>query len=152
MRSSSRTSRPEHQADPDDEILALALQLEEIASLDDRRKGKYKAGDLPDDEVALSTFRADVQQQIDFHKDAKIAHSIARAVAADGRAIGELVQEEARDERDRARVLQLSGRGPGHDPPPPYVCWRRPDATENRRALTITILSMQALLIVISGG
>jgi hypothetical protein len=45
--------------------------------------------------------------------------SIARAVGTDGGVIAEIAHEETRDERDRRLVLQMSGRSPDHDAPPP---------------------------------
>ena len=44
----------------DDEIAALALQLEEINNHSENSKGKYPAHRPPDIELAFSTFHAEI--------------------------------------------------------------------------------------------
>lgn len=104
----------------DDEMMALALQLEEINCQPTVQKGKYKAGNPPDMELAFSIIHEEVQIHIQFLNDLKIAHSMARAVDTDAQAIAESVQDEGGEERDRRLALQLSGQNPD-DVPPPYA-------------------------------
>jgi hypothetical protein len=92
----------------DDEISALGLQLEELQVYRDADKRKYIAGRAPDIEVALSVFQEDIQRHVIFLGDLLHAHSIARAVDADARAIASAVQDEIRGEEDRRLAAQMS--------------------------------------------
>ena len=109
-----------HPANFDEEIIVLALQLEEIQCYSDSQKGKYKEDNVPDMQVAFATFQMEVQRHIQFFDDLKCAHSVARAVDTDAQAIAEIAQVEAQEERDRRLALQMSGQNPDQDAPPPY--------------------------------
>ncbi|KAE9981340.1 hypothetical protein EG327_006245 [Venturia inaequalis] len=112
--------KPANPVSFDDEMMAFALQLEEINNQSTIQKGKYKVDNPPDMELAFSTFQKEVQMHIQFLNDLNLAHSIARAVDADAQVIAETVQDEGREERDRRLALQLSGQNPD-DAPPPYA-------------------------------
>jgi len=114
------TVQPANPVSFDDEMMALALQLEEINCQPTVQKGKYKADNPPDMELAFATFQKEVQMHMQFLNDLNLAHSIARAVDADAQVIAETVQDEGREERDRRLALQLSGQNPD-DAPPPYA-------------------------------
>lgn len=131
------TVQPAHPVNFDDEMMALALQLEEINCQPTMKKGKYKADNPPDAEVAFAAFQKDIEAHMQFLKDLDFAHSIARAVDADAQAIAEFIQDEGQDARDRCLALQLSGQDSSEDvAPPPYdasasarsgnVCFPRP--------------------------
>lgn len=121
MSSDILTIQPTHPSSLDDEIVALTLQLDEINCQPSLNKGKYKADEPPDMELAFSAFQQEIQMYMQFLNDLKCAHSIARAVNADAQAIAELVQDEGREERDRRLALQMSGQNPDEDVPPPYA-------------------------------
>jgi hypothetical protein len=121
MSSNLLAIQPTHPAIFEDEIVALALQLEEIECFSDAHKGKYREENVPDMEVAFAAFQTEIQRHIQFLNDLKCAHSIARAVESDAQAIADVTQEEARGERDRRLALQMSDRDPDQDTPPPYV-------------------------------
>lgn len=114
------TVQPANPVSFDDEMMALALQLEEINCQPTVQKGKYKVGNPPDMELAFATFQKEVQMHMQFLNDLNFAHSVARAVDTDAEAIAESVQDEDREQRDRRLALQLSGQNPD-DVPPPYA-------------------------------
>lgn len=114
------TVQPTHPVNFDDEMMAFALQLEEINSQPAVQKGKFKADGPPDMELAFSTFKKEVQMHIQFLNDLNFAHSVARAIDTDAQAIAACVQDESREERDRCLALQMGGQNPD-DAPPPYA-------------------------------
>lgn len=57
----------------DDEMTALALQLEEVNIGNPRTKGKYPVGNPPDSTFAFDSFKAEVQAHLDFLKDRHLA-------------------------------------------------------------------------------
>ncbi|KAK2743434.1 hypothetical protein FQN57_004899 [Myotisia sp. PD_48] len=100
-----------NQTNLEDELMALALQVQELRVYDARKKGKYPAGKPPDTEVAFSTFEAEIQSHTAILRDLKLAHSIARAVEADGQAITDITESETQDEEGRRLALQIHGNG-----------------------------------------
>jgi hypothetical protein len=113
--------QPSHPAGIDDEILALNLQLEELQLRKDVGKGKYKIGNVPDIEVAVSAFQTEIQNRIVFLNDLICAHSIARAVDTDSQTIVGMIEEEAQEIQDRHLAIQISAKDSNHDPLPPYM-------------------------------
>lgn len=106
----------------DDDIAALALQLEEINYYDEKRKGKCRENEPPDSDLATSAFQAEVMSHMRFLYDQKLAHSIGRAVSADGPAIAEATQGESQAQQDRRLALQVNRDEHGSEaPPPPYT-------------------------------
>lgn len=114
-------AHPAQQAYFDDEITALAVQLEEINCREENSKGKSRADEIPDIDVAVSTYQLEVQAHIQFMHDLKLAHSIASAVDTDGQAIAEATQGESQAQQDRQLALQVNERGDEEpEAPPPY--------------------------------
>lgn len=111
------------QARLDDEITALALQLEEARCHHENSGGGYPADRPPDNELAFSTFQAEVQSHLAVLNDLRLAHSIAQAVDTDGQTIAEIAGGETQARQDRQFALQVD-RGGGNtqteSPPPPY--------------------------------
>lgn len=99
----------------DDEITALALQLEEIGIHEEKGKGKYPVGNPPDTKFAFDSFQAEIIAHLTFLKDLKLAHSIAHAVDRDAQAIAELTEEQVQE--DRRYAIRLSGEKPAEDVP-----------------------------------
>ncbi|PGH23584.1 hypothetical protein AJ80_02364 [Polytolypa hystricis UAMH7299] len=110
-----------HWAEFDDEILFLSLQLEEISVREGSSKGKYRADDPPDNELAISVFQADVLEKIGSWSDRKLAYSIARALETDERVITAINDSESQAQQDRRLALQLNGDDPGPEAPPAYT-------------------------------
>lgn len=107
----------------DDEIAALALQLEELRSEDVFDKGKYPEGQPPDATRALLDYQAEIATCLQTFTDLKLAHSIAHAVATDGSVIANLISIEVQAEDDRKNALQVSTDDPELESPaapPPY--------------------------------
>ncbi|KAI1917289.1 hypothetical protein LOZ12_002920 [Ophidiomyces ophidiicola] len=106
----------------DDEITALAMQLEEIYLMTDRQKGKYRENQHPDPELALATFLDEVRGHVSFLEDQKFAHSIASAVATDYQAIADLVSTDQQTLEDRRFAAQFSNdENAEPQAPPPYA-------------------------------
>ena len=95
----------------DDEIAALALQLEEINCRDENSKGKNRADESPDIDLTVSAYQSDVQAHIQFLHDLKLAHGIACAVDTDGQAIPEATRGESQAQRDRQLALPVNEGG-----------------------------------------
>ncbi|KAF2477677.1 uncharacterized protein BDR25DRAFT_364571 [Lindgomyces ingoldianus] len=111
--------QPSHPTYLDDEITALALQLEEINYHGETRKGKYPAESPPDLAVAYVDYQAEITAHLAFLRDVKLAHSVAHAVDADAEAIAEFAQEESRAQEDRRIAVQISTDNPELEAPPP---------------------------------
>ncbi|KAL2037671.1 hypothetical protein N7G274_009616 [Stereocaulon virgatum] len=102
----------------DDESYAIQLQLEENEAQRERQTGKWNKDRPPDFTVIFDDFQAELKKALSLVEDLKFAHSIARAVDADGVAIEELKAEEAQSARDREFALRLNGYSV---PPPPDI-------------------------------
>jgi hypothetical protein len=100
-----------------DEMLAMKLQLEEIRQQTDQ-KGKFRSDRVPDLQLALATFHAEVNRHIEFLNDVRFANSVANAVHVDGHVIDELAHEEERAEHDRHLAMEMSGEQVNNEPPP----------------------------------
>ncbi len=110
-----------HPANLDDEIVALTLQLDEIACREETKKAKHAAENIPDLEVAYASYLMEIEAHLAFLKDIKLAHSIANAVDADAHAIEEIAQAEAQANQDRQAALRMSSDDPELEAPPPYT-------------------------------
>ncbi|RDI83266.1 hypothetical protein Vi05172_g6479 [Venturia inaequalis] len=91
-----------------DEMYALQLQLEEIRQHTDQ-KGKYRSDRIPDLQLALATFHAEVNCHIEFLNDVRFANSVAQAVHVDAPIIAELALEEIIAEEDHRMAVELDG-------------------------------------------
>ncbi|KAF1848192.1 uncharacterized protein K460DRAFT_427193 [Cucurbitaria berberidis CBS 394.84] len=105
----------------DDQIVALALQLEEINFREETNKAKYPVDEVPDLEVAYANYLAEIEVHLAFLKDVKFAHSIANAVDADAQAIADITQTEAQAHEDRRVAVQMSSDDPELEAPPAYT-------------------------------
>ncbi|TID25008.1 hypothetical protein E2P81_ATG04113 [Venturia nashicola] len=115
------TVQPAHPITFDDEMMALALQLEEIDNQSTVQKGKYNVDSPPDTELAFAAFQKEIQMSMQILSDLKLAQSFAQAIVTDAQEIAESVQDESRAVGDRRLALQLSGQNPNDDiAPPPY--------------------------------
>ncbi|KAH7303901.1 hypothetical protein B0I35DRAFT_517051 [Stachybotrys elegans] len=92
--------------------LILELQLEDLKTIDPNEKGKHREGELPDAAVAALIYKQELQTAAQSAHDALICNSIADAVREDGAAImaSELVEQQAREDREAARRAQGQGR------------------------------------------
>lgn len=90
-----------------DETLKLAfqLQMEELEALKAGQRGKNRAGEPTDLDVAIDTFKREIEASNLFSRDRKLCQSIAQAVRLDGAAILAHQREERRAAHDR-RVAQ----------------------------------------------
>lgn len=100
---------PAHPSGFDNELVALALQLDEIKVRATISKGKHREDSPPDLELAFTTFESELLQHLQFLKDTYVAHSIAQAIDADAATIAAIAQEENQASSDREFALQLSG-------------------------------------------
>ncbi|KAJ4303586.1 hypothetical protein N0V90_002485 [Kalmusia sp. IMI 367209] len=107
--SNQDTAKTNHTNILDDEITALALQLEEVEPHGIHGRGKFPAGEPPDSVVAFNSFYNEIEAHLSFLRDARLAHSIAFAVNADADAIAELAGSEEQAHDDREYALQLNG-------------------------------------------
>lgn len=89
----------------DDEITALTLQLEEINYRDETKKAKYSVNNIPDLEVAYTSYLNEIEAHLNFLRDVKLAHSIANAVDTDAQAIAEAAQENQQAQEDHLMAV-----------------------------------------------
>ncbi|KAL4908967.1 hypothetical protein BDW74DRAFT_75581 [Aspergillus multicolor] len=92
----------------DDEIEALTQQLEEIRCYRENDKGKWRADDLPDNELGISAFLEEVTTSLGVLGDLKLAQSIANAVESDAQAVTAITEEEIQVEEDRRLAMRYS--------------------------------------------
>ena len=90
----------------------LGLQEADIEKLLTNKKSKGKEGHVSGDELALLTYRTEIQQHRAFHADRLIAHSLARAIGTDRPLITKHVKEESVAIADRALANELAGDTP----------------------------------------
>ncbi|KAF1963253.1 hypothetical protein CC80DRAFT_541197 [Byssothecium circinans] len=95
--------------DVDDEMFALALQLEEAGAHGLEGKGKFPAGSPPDSVIAFDNFQTELDTHLTFLRDLKLAHSIAHAVDTDADLIAQLAGSEDQAHDDHNYALQLGG-------------------------------------------
>ena len=118
--SAERDTQPRlaNQANTDDEVVGLLHQLEEIDLFNGNQKGKGRADEPLDIDLAVTAFQDEVQAHIGFLNDLKLAHSIGHAVYMDGSAIAGITQGELQAHRDRRLALTLSVDDPELRNPP----------------------------------
>ena len=93
----------------DDDIELLKQQLEEIVFHNETSKGKHAAHKPPDNELAISTFQADVEAYLGVLCDKKLARSVAAALERDATIIEQITREEELAQQDRELALRISG-------------------------------------------
>lgn len=97
--------------DDDSLEVILRLQLEDLEHLEANKKGKQRQGETPDFDVALSLYRAGVEEALRRHRDRTMGASIVRAVVSDAPAIQACSSEERQAESDRAMAVALDRDG-----------------------------------------
>jgi hypothetical protein len=105
----------------DDELAALALQLEELGVYSEAKKGKHPIDQPPDMDVAYSKFQIELQAYEDFLADQKLAQSIGAAVHSDSVVIEDLTSQDVQAHEDRRFALELSNNDPEIEAPPSSV-------------------------------
>ncbi|KAH4007037.1 hypothetical protein HBI56_033900 [Parastagonospora nodorum] len=113
--------RPSHPIPLDDEIAALAFQLEELGLQSESSKGKHPIDRPSNFEVVFAAFQAELEEYQAFLADQKLAQSIGAAVHSDGAVIGDLTAQEIQSHEDHRFVLQLSNDDPEIEAPPGTV-------------------------------
>jgi IBR (half RING finger) domain-containing protein len=89
--------------------LIIDLQQEDVADALENQKGKQVAGRQTDFELALDTYKNDLDCYGTILRDHRIARSMGMAVQDDAVALTIALQEEARNADDRAIALRLGG-------------------------------------------
>lgn len=110
-----------HSGCMDDELAALALQLEELGVYSDSGKGKHPMDQPPDIDLAYRQFQEELQAYTNFLADQKLAQSIGAAVHSDSIVIGDLTHQDVQAHEDRRFALELSSNDPEIEAPPPVV-------------------------------
>ena len=115
----------------DDDIAALALQLEELGLATTSRKGKYPIDHPPDFEVAFASFQAELEKYRTVLADQKFAQSIGAAVHTDEAIIDTLTAQETESLADHRLAVQLSTDDTGISTPFDSVASRDTRGVEN---------------------
>jgi hypothetical protein len=118
MSASVASVQPFHPTPLDDELAALALQLEELGLASHSGKGKHPVDHPPDFQIAFASFQAELEQYKTFLGDQRLAQSIGAAVHTDGNLIGDFTAQEVQSHEDHRFVLQLSADDPEIEKPP----------------------------------
>jgi hypothetical protein len=118
MSASVASIQPFHPTPLDDELAALAVQLEELGLASHSGKGKHPVDHPPDFEIAFASFQAELEQYKTFLGDQRLAQSIGAAVHTDGDLIGDFTAQEVQSHEDHRFVLQLSADDPEIEKPP----------------------------------
>lgn len=93
----------------DAESLALIIQLQ-LSDVEGVDKGKGREGETTDKDVAMSTYKSELESLASFQSDRVLCQSIARAVQLDGDAIRSHMSIEQHATRDRQQALGSKSR------------------------------------------
>ena len=91
-------------------MLALLLQQQDLNLCERSSKGKQRAGELTDSDLAIEICRHEIQSMVTQVSDRVLAKSIARAVDTDARVIREAQLAEDQAVRDRKFAISLSSK------------------------------------------
>ena len=91
----------------DAESLALIIELQ-LSDMEGLNKGKSREGETTDREVAMSTYKSELESLATFQSDRTLCQSIARAVQLDGDAIRSHINVEQQAARDRQQALGIN--------------------------------------------
>ncbi|GKU08612.1 unnamed protein product [Fusarium langsethiae] len=91
-------------------MLALLLQQQDLNLCERSSKGKQRAGELTDSDLAIEICRHEIQSMVTQVSDRVLAKSIARAVDTDARVIREAQLAEDQAARDRKFAISLSSK------------------------------------------
>lgn len=95
--------------------LVFQLQLQDLQEISSNSKGKQRAGEVSDFELALECYKTDLESSTTFVSDRHMCMSIARAVRRDGEVINELKSLDEQAAADRGLALRSED---GDIPPP----------------------------------
>ncbi|KAF9696797.1 hypothetical protein EKO04_005389 [Ascochyta lentis] len=123
--------RATHPSYLDDEIVALTLQMDEINYREETKKAKYPIDEVPDLELAYSSYLTEIEAHLTFLRDVKLAHSIANAVDTDAVVIAEITHGDQQAQDDHCVAVQMSTDDPELEKPPPYTQQVRNDYIED---------------------
>ncbi|KJZ78186.1 hypothetical protein HIM_02224 [Hirsutella minnesotensis 3608] len=87
----------------------MELQLEDLETLTQQSKGKQKEGEFTDFEIAIETYKQEMEQYVTSEQDRNLCRSVARAVQSDGNILLSLLAEEKQARVDRSLACRLSG-------------------------------------------
>ncbi|KAF2703138.1 hypothetical protein K504DRAFT_444366 [Pleomassaria siparia CBS 279.74] len=118
MSASAIVATSSHPAFLDDEIFALALQLEELEVHSQSGKGKHAINNPPDIDVAFASFQAELEDYKVFLTDHRLAESMGNAVHTDGALITNIMSQDVQFHEDRNTAIQLSNNDPDIEDPP----------------------------------
>ncbi|KPM42271.1 hypothetical protein AK830_g4263 [Neonectria ditissima] len=96
----------DHDFDLDPESLELVLQLQ-LHDLQFLLRGKYREGEAPDSELALETYKLELETSACCISDRKMCRSMAQAVELDEHIISALAEAELQATHDRYQALNL---------------------------------------------
>ncbi|OLN81204.1 putative E3 ubiquitin-protein ligase ARI5 [Colletotrichum chlorophyti] len=99
--------------DIDDETLHLIvqIQLEDLENIRTSRKGKLREDKVHDADVALDTYKSELQSHAVLFSDRRMCKSIAKANGLDGNLISLYVRQEKQAARDREAAINLHSGG-----------------------------------------
>ncbi|KAK1465719.1 IBR finger domain-containing protein [Colletotrichum melonis] len=99
--------------DVDDETLRLVLQmhLDDLESIRQSNKGKCRADEATDLDIAIETYKSEIEAHALLAADRRMCKSIAKANQTDARLINNLARQEDQAARDRAAAVRLSNGG-----------------------------------------
>lgn len=90
--------------------VVLEMQLEDLETISGASKGKQRQGEVCDFELALDSYRSEVESQLFLLHDRNICKSIASAVRLDADILNEHIAQEAQASFDRDLALKSTGR------------------------------------------
>ena len=88
----------------DTESLRLIIELQ-LRDLESVSKGKQRADETRDEELAVEVFKRELESLGQFHSDLILSQSIARAVVEDGAIVASYAQSEHQARHDREHAL-----------------------------------------------
>ncbi|KAI9872226.1 MAG: hypothetical protein M1830_001896 [Pleopsidium flavum] len=94
--------------------LILSLQMDDLAALLSKRKGRAAEGSAPgtDEELAIELQRTELEDQQVLLADIRMVWSVSRAVQDDGATVAILAAEERSSSQDRDMACRLSDQTP----------------------------------------
>ncbi|TEA17350.1 hypothetical protein C8034_v000466 [Colletotrichum sidae] len=90
--------------------LILEMQMEDLADIKRRSKGKHREDEHPDSEVAIAMYMSEIENRARFASDRTMCMSIAQANHRDGHIVSAIVEQEEQAVRDRELAVFLSQR------------------------------------------
>jgi hypothetical protein len=91
--------------DINSESLQLIIELQ-LGDLESVSKGKQRAGEVRDGELAVEVFKSELKSLNRFRSDQILSQSIARAVVQDGAVVASYAQSEEQARHDREQALR----------------------------------------------